>query len=75
MRRRDSVAVFGETLRERTMSVWLAGGVGAGVIGTFSRAAHSMVSLLPDTGTHTGGCGCCTGRGQMATSIRPKRPS
>lgn len=39
-----------------------------GVIGAFSRAAQSSDSWLVVTGTHTGGCGCCTGRGQIATS-------
>ena len=40
-----------------------------GVIGMSCRAAHSMVSLLLVTGTHAGGCGCYTGRGQMAMSL------
>ena len=50
---------------------WRAGSVATapGVIGAFSRAAHSSVSWLVVTGTQIGGCGCCTGRGQIATSL------
>src|SRR2546423_13311361 len=32
-----------------------------GVMGMSWRPAHSIVSLLPVTGTHTGGCGCWLG--------------
>ena len=50
---------------------WRAASVATapGVMGAFSRAAHSSVSWLVVTGTHTGGWGCWTGRGQMATSL------
>ena len=40
-----------------------------GVMGMSFAAAHSMDSLDRLTGIQTGGCGCCTGRGQIATSL------